>query len=180
MAPSFQVSWLHTAKFKERNLFIMEQNNFLMAQMVKNLCAMQETQVWSLGQENPLEEGMVTHSNILAWRTPRTEEPGGLSIGSQRVGHHRVPNTTHTHTHTHTHTQNNFQRFPQQRSPWYIFGPLSTPKSIVKRGEWGSHAESRSIVIHPPKLRGRTKLPSAHCHMNKIYVCGSYKLWKMV
>ena len=42
---------------------------------------------------------MVTHSNILAWRTPRTEEPGGLSIGSQRVGHHRVPNTTHTHTH---------------------------------------------------------------------------------
>ena len=45
-------------------------------------------QVWSLGREDPLEEGMVTHSSILAWRIPWTEEPGGLqSIGSQRVGH---------------------------------------------------------------------------------------------
>ena len=47
-----------------------------------------ETQVPSLGREDPLEEGMTTHSSILAWRTPRIEEPGGLhSIGSQRVGH---------------------------------------------------------------------------------------------
>jgi hypothetical protein len=78
MAPSFQVLRPHNTKFKERNLFIMEQNNFLMAQMVKNLCAMQETRVWFLGQEVPLEEGMVTHSNIHAWRTPWIEEPGGL------------------------------------------------------------------------------------------------------
>ena len=49
-----------------------------MAQMVKNLAAMQETQVQSLGQEDPLEEGMATHSSILAWRIPWTEEPGGL------------------------------------------------------------------------------------------------------
>ena len=49
---------------------------------------MQETQVWSLGQEDPLEEGMRIHSNILAWKIPWTEKPGGLqSIGSQRVGH---------------------------------------------------------------------------------------------
>ena len=54
--------------------------------MVKNLLAMQETQVQSLGQEDPLEEGMATHSSILAWRIPWTEEPGGLwSVGSQRV-----------------------------------------------------------------------------------------------
>ena len=47
----------------------------------------QETQVQSLGQEDPLEEGMPTHSRVLAWRIPRTEEPGGLqSMGSQRVG----------------------------------------------------------------------------------------------
>ena len=58
------------------------------AQIVKNLSAMWETQVQSLGQEDPLEKGMATHSSILAWRIPWTEEPGGLqSKGSQRVGH---------------------------------------------------------------------------------------------
>ena len=56
--------------------------------MVKNLPAMQETRVRSLGQENPLEKGMETHSSILAWGIPWTEEPGGLqSMGSQKVGH---------------------------------------------------------------------------------------------
>ena len=50
----------------------------LVAQMVKNLPAMLETQVQSLGQEDPLEEEMATHSSILAWRIPWTEEPGGL------------------------------------------------------------------------------------------------------
>ena len=49
-----------------------------MAQMVKNLPAMQETQVQSLGWEDPLEKGMTTHSSILARRIPRTQEPGGL------------------------------------------------------------------------------------------------------
>ena len=59
-----------------------------MAQAVKNLPAMQETQVQSLGGEDPLEKETVTHSSILAWKTPWTEEPGGLqSMGSQRVGH---------------------------------------------------------------------------------------------
>ena len=54
---------------------------------VKNLPAMQETQVQSLGGEDPLEEGMATYSSIGAWRFPWREEPGGLqSIGSQRVG----------------------------------------------------------------------------------------------
>ena len=50
----------------------------LVAQMVKNLSAMQKTWVGSLGQEDPLEKGMVTHSSILAWRIPSTEEPGEL------------------------------------------------------------------------------------------------------
>ena len=60
----------------------------LVAQMVKHLPTMQETQVQSLGWENPLEEEMATHSSILAWRMPWTEELGGLqSIESQRVGH---------------------------------------------------------------------------------------------
>ena len=60
----------------------------LVAQMVNNLPAMQETQAQSLGQDDPLEKGMAMHSSILAWRIPWTKEPGGLqSMGSQRVGH---------------------------------------------------------------------------------------------
>jgi len=56
--------------------------------MVKNLPLMQETQVSSLGREDPLEKKMATHSSILAWRIPWAEEPGGLqSRGLQRVGH---------------------------------------------------------------------------------------------
>ena len=60
----------------------------LVAQMVKNLLVMQETQIQSPGWEDPLEEGMETHFSILAWRIPWTEEPDRLqSMGSQRVGH---------------------------------------------------------------------------------------------
>ena len=60
----------------------------LVAQMVKHLPTMPETQVQSLGREDPLEKEMATHSSLLAWRIPWTEEPGGLqSMGSQRVGH---------------------------------------------------------------------------------------------
>ena len=60
--------------------------------MVKNLPAMQETHVRSLGQEEPLEKGMTTHSNSLAWRIPWTEEPGELqAMGLQRVGHDLHP-----------------------------------------------------------------------------------------
>ena len=61
----------------------------LVVQMVKNLPAMQETQVHSLGREDPLEKGIATHSSIVAWRIPWTEKPGRLqSIGSQRVRHY--------------------------------------------------------------------------------------------
>ena len=64
-----------------------------MAQMVKNLPVMCKTWVCSLDQEDPLEKGMATHSSVLAWRTPWTEEPGGLwSMGLQ----------SHCATNTHT------------------------------------------------------------------------------
>ena len=60
----------------------------LVAQTVKNLPAMQETQIPSLGWEDPLEKEMATHSSILAWRIPWTENPGGLqSMGLQRLRH---------------------------------------------------------------------------------------------
>ena len=65
----------------------------LVAQTVRNLPAMQETWVLSLGQEDPLEKEMATCSSILAWRIPWTEEPGGLQ--SQRADHDRGTNVTH-------------------------------------------------------------------------------------
>ena len=72
----------------------------LMAQMVKNPPAVQETWVQSLGWEDPLEEGIATHSSILAWRTPWTEEPGEpQSMRSQRVGHDWA--TKHTYDYLH-------------------------------------------------------------------------------
>ena len=68
----------------------------LVVQMVKNLPAMQEIHVWSLGREDALERGIATHSRILAWRIPWTDKPGGLqSMGSQRVRHDW--DTKHTH-----------------------------------------------------------------------------------
>ena len=67
---------------------LLERIQFLLAQMVKNLPVMQQTRVQSPGQEDPLEKEMATHSSILAWRIPWTEEPGGLQfMGSQRVKH---------------------------------------------------------------------------------------------
>ena len=60
----------------------------LMSQRVENPPAVQETQLLSVGQEDPLKKGIATHSSILAWRIPYSEEPGGLqSMGSQRVRH---------------------------------------------------------------------------------------------
>ena len=70
---------------KEKNKYHMTS---LVAQMVKHLPTMQETQVQSLGWEAPLEKEMATHSSVLAWRIPGTVEPGGLpSIGLHKVGH---------------------------------------------------------------------------------------------
>ena len=67
---------------------MMSSGASLVVQMLKHLPAMEETWVQSLGWEDPLEKEMATHSSILAWRIPWTEEPGGLqSTGSQRVGH---------------------------------------------------------------------------------------------
>ena len=57
---------------------VIGQMGFPVGSAVKNPPVVQETQVRSLGREDPLEEGMATHSSILSWRTPRTEEPGGL------------------------------------------------------------------------------------------------------
>ena len=72
--------------FTTHGLYVLPAS--LVAQRLKHLPLMQETWVRSMGQEDPLEKEMATHSNILAWRIPWMEEPGGLqSTGLQRVGH---------------------------------------------------------------------------------------------
>ena len=86
--PASQILWyaMHIAF----NLcwFIRCYRASLVAQMVKHLPAVRETQVWSLGEEDPMEKETATHSSILAWKIPWTEEPGRLpSMGSQRVRH---------------------------------------------------------------------------------------------
>ena len=69
-----------------KNSLMVRRRASLVAQVVKSMLAVQETRVPSLGWEDPLEKGMATHSGILAWRIPRTEEPGGLqSMRPQKV-----------------------------------------------------------------------------------------------
>ena len=91
------------------------------AQIVKNLPAVQKTWVQSLGGEDPPEKGMATHSSILAWRIPWTQKPGGPQLmGLQRVGHAQV---TNTHTHTHTHVNGSLLQYsglgnPMDRGAW--------------------------------------------------------------
>ena len=83
----------HDCNIKQINI-IHNLSHLLLAQMVKNLLAMQETWVRSLGWKDPLEKEMATHSSILAWRIPWTEEPDRLqSMGLQTVGHDWVTST---------------------------------------------------------------------------------------
>ena len=80
-------------KFEYLNMLF---DTWKVVQRVKHLLAMQETQVSSLGWQDPLEKEMATHSSILAWRTPWTEEPGGLQSmgeGGQKAGHSQGTNT---------------------------------------------------------------------------------------
>ena len=73
--------------------------------VVKNPPPMQETWVQSLGQEDPLEKEMATHSSILAWEISWTEEPGGLQSMGLQKSQTQVWQNTHTHTHAHTEIQ---------------------------------------------------------------------------
>ena len=84
-------------------ILYVRKRTFPVAQMVKNLPAMQKTQDQSLGQEDPLEKNLAIHPSVCAWRIPWIEDPGGLqSMGSQRVRH-----TYLTYQNVHTHTYEN-------------------------------------------------------------------------
>ena len=99
---------------------------------------MQETEVQSMCWEDPLEEEMATHSNILAWRIPWTEEPGGLqSMGLQTVGHNWASEHTHTHTHTYTHMK--------EREESHI--PLSRRRALLpERRGWVANIRGLCVV----------------------------------
>ena len=122
----------------------------LVAQTVKHLPAMQETWVRSLGQEDPLEKKMATHSSILAWKIPWTEEPGRLeSMGSQRVGHDWATSLHFT------------SLFPMLKwmlaemtvrlKAWCPFlpqlGPENTIMSFEKAVEYGAHGLESDVQI---------------------------------
>ena len=99
--------------------------------MVKNQPAMQETHVQSLGGEDPLEEAIATHSSILAWRIPWTEEAGGLqSMGSQRIRHNLA--TTHTHTHTELGDTLDLREFTLPGVRWNTAGNSSVSHLLEK------------------------------------------------
>ena len=108
----------------------------LMAQMVKKLSAMQETEetwVWSLGWEDPLEKGMATHSRILVWRIPWTEEPGGLqSIGLQRVRHH-WSHLAHTQAYIYN---SDFPPESYRQISIYYFGKRTYSKRPTSKSDW--------------------------------------------
>ena len=92
----------------------------IVAQMVKNLPAKQETQVQSLDWEDPLEKKMTTHSSIPEWEIPWTGKPGGVqSTRSQRVGHNQ------SNTYTHTHTYNIHPWSFKQKTPIFYTIPLA-------------------------------------------------------
>ena len=123
-----------------KNSFKYQMWASLVVQLVKSLPAMWETWVQSLGLEDALEEGMATHSSFLAWRIPRTEEPGGLqSMGSQRVGHVWV--TKHS---THVCVGMSIS----SRKEFRIEGFLSCIKSRLKPEEWEcwGHGDDESNV----------------------------------
>ena len=110
----------------------------LVAQTVKRLSTMQETRVQSLGQEDPLEKEMATHSSTLAWRIPWTEEPcGQYSMGSQRVGHDWATSLSffcscHTHTCTPTHPWA-ATCLPELQFPWLPCVSCNAPGTLCPR-----------------------------------------------
>ena len=114
--------------------------------VVKNLPAMQEMEVRSLGGEDPLEEGMATHSSILAWKIPWTEEPSGLqSMESQRIG--RDLATEHTHMHK-----------PSLHSLWECFFFHVFPVSVWF-SSWRAKGSS-SFRLYPPNFKSQRKSPN--------------------
>ena len=121
----------------------MQRRTSLVAQTVKNLHAIWKTWGRSLPLEDLLKKGMATHSSILTWRIPWTEEPGKLqSIGLQRVRQDWATNT-HKHTHTHTHTHIHTHTHARVRKEMGFPGSSDGKESTCNAGDLGSITGSR-------------------------------------
>ena len=129
---SWSQTWLKWLSIYTQS-FIYSYRASPVAQMVKNPPAMQETQVRSLGQEDPLEKGMATHYSILAWKIPWTEEPYGLqSMRLQGVGQDWVTNTF---------------TFPRQIQPSWGQDPMQASKIVLGfMRNWIIYVQEASIL----------------------------------
>ena len=117
-----------------------------MAQKVKSLTAVKETQVWSLDRKDPLGKGKVIHSSILPWRIPWTEEPGRLqSMGSQRVGHDWDTNTYTLSDHC-VPPVGWEKRISLEK--WNLRGPTPRTLGRDRRKQWG-HSMEENLGKHP-------------------------------
>ena len=142
----------------------------LVAQMVKNLPAMQETWVQSLGWEDPLEEGMAAHSSILAWRILWTVELGGpQSMGLQRVA------TKHSHLLGQSSFSSVSQSCPTLWTPWtaahQAFLSIISSQSLFKFNSITSVMPSNHFILCCPLLPQPSILPSSGVFSNESVLC---------
>ena len=167
----FEVSLIYSSFFHGCPLDLRAS---LVAQMVKNPPAMQETLVWSWHREDPLEKEMATHSSLLAWEIPWTEEPGGLqSMGSQRGGHDWATFTRTGRT--------------QKLFNWYPLTMITTGNgetlTLFYGGAWGDGARGTNGTgisnldrkWNGPELGSeeRGKIRNRVCEFNNSYLCVS-------
>ena len=133
----------------------VQQYTSLVAQTVKNLPAVQETLLGSLGWEDPLEKGMAIHCSIHAWRIPWTEEPGGLqSVGSQRAGHGWATDSTTTTCFPEKFTY--IKLWVISTKPWASQVALVVKNPPVKAGDTGdTHWIPGSQETHTGSSEGR-------------------------
>ena len=144
---------------------------FPVAQTIKNLPAMQETQVWSLCWEDPLEKWTATNSSVLAWKIPWTEETSRLqSMGSQRVRHDWVTDTFKINFSAQAH-RSYPRTVPNAERPFYIFnidmGVLRWPLSeeVRMRGNAISRLQSWKSLISLPHL---SVIPTLLCQLSPM------------
>ena len=146
----------------------------LVAQMVKNLPAMWETLVWSLGWENSLQKGKATLPNTCLENSLDREKPGRLqSMGLKRVRHHCDPlslSLTHTHTHTHTHTEKPEQIFwPSQYFP-SVYVPLSSVDSMTA-GWWLSCSLLLNVWLREHFDTSNKRIYLCKIHLAEDFLC---------
>ena len=111
-------------------------------------CRRRKRGVWSLGREDPLEKEIATHSSTLAWKSPWTEEPGGLQfMGLKRIGHDWLNGHLKTHTHTHTPPRYYFSHFTDEETEEVQLGKVTY-----------SRKHSRKIRIRP--WQSKSQAPS--------------------